>query len=58
MCQMDISIQYDDVFINIMYALKIILNHKTILLLKKIIFLRIVQTDIQCIIIYAMSDFR
>lgn len=35
MCQMDISIQYDDVFINIMNALKIILNHKTILLLKK-----------------------
>lgn len=55
---MDISIQYDDVFINTMYALKIILNHKTILLLKKIIFLRIVQTDIQYIIIYAMSDFR
>lgn len=58
MCQTYISIQYDDVFINIMYALKIILNHKTILLLKKIIFLRIVQTDIQYIIIYAMSDFR
>lgn len=38
MCQMDISIQYDDVFINIMYSLKIILNHKTILLLKKLSF--------------------